>query len=71
MYFDELFGFAPISRHVFPRPGRRYLADPAAEPEEGIALASPVGVPAPLMTPARSPMSGRTVSSRDGESAGE
>jgi 3',5'-cyclic AMP phosphodiesterase CpdA len=45
MYFDELLGFAPISRHVFPRPGRRFLG--AAEPEEGIALAHPIGVPVP------------------------
>ena len=45
MYFDELEGFAPISRHVFPRPGRRYLADRTADVEEGIALAPPVGVP--------------------------
>jgi 3',5'-cyclic AMP phosphodiesterase CpdA len=44
MYFDDLLGFAPISRHVFPRPGRRYL-DPAAHAEEGIALAPPIGVP--------------------------
>src|SRR5690606_30510717 len=43
MYFDELLGFAPISRHVFPRPGRRFL--PEGDPEEGIALAPPVGVP--------------------------
>ncbi|HEX6135056.1 MAG TPA: metallophosphoesterase [Longimicrobiales bacterium] len=45
MYFDELLGFAPISRHVFPRPGRRFLTEPLTEPEEGIALAPPVGVP--------------------------
>ena len=45
MFFDDLHGFAPISRHVFPRPGRRYLVDPSAHAEEGIALASPVGVP--------------------------
>jgi 3',5'-cyclic AMP phosphodiesterase CpdA len=47
MYFDELLGFAPISRHVFPRPGRRFLADLTGEVEEGIALAPPVGVPDP------------------------
>jgi 3',5'-cyclic AMP phosphodiesterase CpdA len=47
MYFDELLGFAPISRHVFPRPGRRFLTD-HADPEEGIALAPAVGVPEPL-----------------------
>ncbi|HEX6306772.1 MAG TPA: metallophosphoesterase [Longimicrobiales bacterium] len=45
MYFDELLGFAPISRHVFPRSGTRFLMDRTAEPEEGIALAPPVGVP--------------------------
>ncbi|HSJ29789.1 MAG TPA: metallophosphoesterase [Longimicrobiales bacterium] len=52
MYFDDLFGFAPISRHVFPRPGRHYLDDKGAV-EEGIALAPPVGVPdsAPLQPP--------------------
>ena len=43
MYFDELLGFAPISRHVFPRPGRRFLA--TGDPEDGIALAHPVGAP--------------------------
>lgn len=44
MYFDDLEGFAPISRHVFPRPGKRYLVDPQ-HPEDGIALAPPVGTP--------------------------
>jgi 3',5'-cyclic AMP phosphodiesterase CpdA len=47
MYFDELLGFAPISRHVFPRPGRRFLAEHTGDVEEGIALAPPVGVPHP------------------------
>jgi 3',5'-cyclic AMP phosphodiesterase CpdA len=47
MYFDELLGFAPISRHVFPRAGRRYLEERGAEREEAIALAPPVGVPDP------------------------
>src|SRR5688500_13829031 len=46
MYFDELSGFAPISRHLFPRPGRRFLGH-LGEHEEGIALAPPVGVPRP------------------------
>jgi 3',5'-cyclic AMP phosphodiesterase CpdA len=69
MYFDELLGFAPISRHVFPRSGRRYLADPAAEPEEGIALAAPVGVPARRTTRADSPARARTASSNDRDSA--
>jgi 3',5'-cyclic AMP phosphodiesterase CpdA len=47
MYFDELLGFAPVSRHVFPRPGRRFLAELAGEPDEPVALARPVGVPDP------------------------
>jgi 3',5'-cyclic AMP phosphodiesterase CpdA len=47
MYFDDLLGFAPISRHVFPRAGRHYLTERAAEVEEGIALAPAVGVPEP------------------------
>ena len=47
MYFDELLGFAPISRHVFPRPGRRFLAEMTGEVEEGISLGRPLGVPHP------------------------
>jgi len=47
MYFDELLGFAPVSRHIFPRPGRRYLAELTGEPEEGIALSKPIGLPVP------------------------
>ncbi|HSJ09396.1 MAG TPA: metallophosphoesterase family protein [Longimicrobiales bacterium] len=47
MYFDELLGFAPVSRHVFPRPGRRFLAELTGEVEEGIALSRPIGVPHP------------------------
>jgi len=27
MYFEDAGGFAPFSRHVFPRPGRRYFTD--------------------------------------------
>jgi 3',5'-cyclic AMP phosphodiesterase CpdA len=46
MYFDDLLGFAPVSRHIFPRHGRNWLAEPGAE-EEGIGLAPPVGVPDP------------------------
>jgi 3',5'-cyclic AMP phosphodiesterase CpdA len=46
MYFDELSGFAPISRHLFPRSGRRFLGH-LGEHEEGIALAPPVGLPRP------------------------
>ncbi|MEX1181891.1 MAG: metallophosphoesterase [Gemmatimonadota bacterium] len=47
MYFDELLGFAPISRHLFPRPGRRFLAERTGDVEEGIALSRPIGVPRP------------------------
>jgi 3',5'-cyclic AMP phosphodiesterase CpdA len=47
MYFDDLLGFAPISRHVFPRAGRHYLTERPADREEGIALAPAVGVPEP------------------------
>jgi hypothetical protein len=28
MYFDELLGFAPVSRHLFPRPGRGSISGP-------------------------------------------
>jgi 3',5'-cyclic AMP phosphodiesterase CpdA len=47
MYFDELLGFAPVSRHLFPRPGRRFIAEQTGETEEGIALSKPIGVPDP------------------------
>jgi 3',5'-cyclic AMP phosphodiesterase CpdA len=47
MYFDELLGFAPVSRHLFPRPGRRFIADLGGDVEEGIALSRPIGVPQP------------------------
>jgi 3',5'-cyclic AMP phosphodiesterase CpdA len=47
MYFDELLGFAPISRHLFPRAGRRFIPEQAGEVEEGIALSRPIGVPDP------------------------
>jgi 3',5'-cyclic AMP phosphodiesterase CpdA len=47
MYFDELLGFAPISRHLFPRAGRRFIPELAGEVEEGIALSRPIGVPDP------------------------
>jgi 3',5'-cyclic AMP phosphodiesterase CpdA len=47
MYFDELLGFAPVSRHLFPRPGRRFLAEHPTEVEEGLALSRPIGVPEP------------------------
>jgi 3',5'-cyclic AMP phosphodiesterase CpdA len=44
MFFAELGGFAPISRHIFPRPGYQWLAEARGEPEEGIALALPPDV---------------------------
>jgi 3',5'-cyclic AMP phosphodiesterase CpdA len=47
MYFDELLGFAPVSRHVFPRVGRHFIAESAGDAEDGISLARPVGVPDP------------------------
>jgi 3',5'-cyclic AMP phosphodiesterase CpdA len=48
MHFTDLGGFAPISRHVFPRPGKHYLSEPhdpddAAAGAEGVALAPPPG----------------------------
>jgi 3',5'-cyclic AMP phosphodiesterase CpdA len=43
MFFSDLGGFAPISRHIFPRPGYHWLAETRGEPEEGIALAPPPG----------------------------
>ena len=43
MHFSELEGFAPISRHVFPRPGSHWLAEVRGEPDEGIALGPPPG----------------------------
>lgn len=42
MYSDELAGFAPVSRHVFPRPGRAFLEDEGAG-EKSAFLAPPVG----------------------------
>lgn len=44
MHFDELGGFAPASRHIFPRPGHAYLAGGGAHEDERIALAPPVGI---------------------------
>lgn len=38
MYFDDLDTFAPVSRHIFPRPGNHYLVEVSA----GGADASPV-----------------------------
>ena len=45
MHFGELNGLAPMSRHVFPRPGSHWLAEVRGEPEEGIALAPPPRAP--------------------------
>jgi len=60
MYFDELLGFAPVSRHLFPRPGRRFLAERDGEVEEGIALSRPIGVPEPSeLVPSLRPMESR------------
>jgi hypothetical protein len=32
MYFDDAGGFAPFSRHIYPRANRRYFADPPDAP---------------------------------------
>jgi 3',5'-cyclic AMP phosphodiesterase CpdA len=45
MYFTDLDGFAPVSRHIFPRPGHDYLAEAITGEEEPMTLAPPVGVP--------------------------
>ena len=50
MYFDDLDGFAPVSRHIFPRQGRHYLTPTGLE--EPAVLAPPVGTPdVPVGTP--------------------
>jgi 3',5'-cyclic AMP phosphodiesterase CpdA len=49
MYFDDLLGFAPVSRHIFPRPGRAYLSGELGG-EDAMALAPPVGVLGALET---------------------
>jgi 3',5'-cyclic AMP phosphodiesterase CpdA len=60
MYFDELLGFAPVSRHLFPRPGRRFIAEVAGDVEEGIALSRPIGAPQPEeLVPALKPLATR------------
>jgi 3',5'-cyclic AMP phosphodiesterase CpdA len=46
MFFDDLQGFAPVSRHIFPRPGRAYLSGQLGG-EDAMALAPPVGTPPP------------------------
>ncbi|HWV56867.1 MAG TPA: hypothetical protein VNZ57_05295, partial [Longimicrobiales bacterium] len=37
MYFDEMDGFAPFSRHIFPRAKQRYFRDVSAEAAAGPA----------------------------------
>jgi 3',5'-cyclic AMP phosphodiesterase CpdA len=44
MFFDEPGGFAPVSRHIFPRPGRDYLLERRGGEEEPMALAPLVGL---------------------------
>ncbi len=46
MFFDDVDGFAPVSRHIYPRPGTHYFRDPSGL-DEGSALAPPVGLPDP------------------------
>ena len=46
MFFDDAGGFAPVSRHIFPRPGTHYFRD-RDKLDEGSALAPPVGVSRP------------------------
>jgi 3',5'-cyclic AMP phosphodiesterase CpdA len=46
MYFDELLGFAPVSRHVFPRAGRHFFAE-SPDIEDAATLSRPIGVPDP------------------------
>lgn len=43
MYFGDVGGFAPVSRHIFPRPGTDYFRD-RDRLDEGSALAPPVGL---------------------------
>jgi 3',5'-cyclic AMP phosphodiesterase CpdA len=47
MFFDEVDGFAPVSRHIFPRPGTHYFRD-RSRLDEGTALAPPVGARRPV-----------------------
>jgi 3',5'-cyclic AMP phosphodiesterase CpdA len=42
MFFDEPGGFAPVSRHIFPRPGRHVLREGRPE-DEAMALAPFIG----------------------------
>jgi 3',5'-cyclic AMP phosphodiesterase CpdA len=45
MFFDDSGGFAPVSRHIFPRPGRLYLRDRQGPDGEAMALAPMIGLP--------------------------
>jgi 3',5'-cyclic AMP phosphodiesterase CpdA len=53
MFFDDLQGFAPVSRHIFPRPGRAYLTGGLGG-EDAMALAPPVGTPPSAGVPPQS-----------------
>jgi 3',5'-cyclic AMP phosphodiesterase CpdA len=46
MFFDDPGGFAPASRHIFPRPGRAYLSERHGGEFEPMALAPIIGLPA-------------------------
>ena len=46
MFFGDVGGFAPVSRHIFPRPGTHYFRD-RGRIDEGSALAPPIGVSRP------------------------
>ncbi len=48
MYFGEVDGFAPVGRHIFPRPGHDYLIEAITGEEEPMTLAPPVGAPPDL-----------------------
>jgi 3',5'-cyclic AMP phosphodiesterase CpdA len=45
MFFDEPGGFGPVSRHIFPRPGKDYLHERRTGEEEPVALAPLIGLP--------------------------
>ncbi|MEX0711660.1 MAG: hypothetical protein WD278_04885, partial [Pirellulales bacterium] len=34
MFFDDAGGFAPVSRHIFPRSDRHYFAEPPSTGQE-------------------------------------
>lgn len=43
MHFEDAGGFAPFSRHVFPRAGRRYFSDPPVAGDAAVPDVSRVG----------------------------